>query len=240
MAKMFLGPAIVGSAQYSTGSALATYAGLALKSDNTSNAFAETWNPSTSNNTGLNRTTNTGLNYTMFYTNTTAPTANKFLAGGPAGATRLNIYKGARPSISTLTNLNNHSSDLLISFSIPAYSTTTSQSGIIFNLGSYYVAGTTAGTSGLSRNQNNHYDMFRATLGVCPQFTQASAGGRATWFWFGNYSNPSNLSGLAFVTGSVGISGSNSDLEMADTNIDPSGLYKSFGFKFIIPAYHEI
>ncbi len=240
MAKMFLGPAIVGTAHYSTGNGLGIYTGLALNANNNSTALVETWNPSTSNNTGLNRTTNTGLNYAMFYTNTTAPTANKFLAGGPAGATRLNIYKGSRPSISTLTNLNNHSSDLLISFSIPAYSTTTSQSGIIFNLGSYYVAGTTSGTSGLSRNQDNHYDMFRATLGVCPQFTQASAGGRATWFWFGNYSNPSNLSGLAFVTGSVGISGSNSDLEMADTNIDPSGLYKSFGFKFIIPAYHEV
>jgi hypothetical protein len=40
------------------------------------------------------------------------PSANKFLAGGPAGATRLNVYSGGRPSIETITNLNNYASNL--------------------------------------------------------------------------------------------------------------------------------
>ena len=236
MAKMFLGPGIIGAAQYSTGTSTAYYAGIGLDSNNVAPTL-ETWSPTASNTTSLYRS---AVCYRMIYASTTTPTANKYLAGGPANSTRLNVYKGGRPSVANMTNLNNYASDLLISFPIPAYSTSTSSSGVIFNFGPYFTSGTTAGTSGLSKNLNYHYDMFKVTLGVCPTFVQASASGNATWFWFGNYSNPSNLSGLSFVTGSVGKSNSGSDLEMADTLVDSTGLYKCFGFKFIIPAEYTV
>jgi hypothetical protein len=161
------------------------------------------------------------------------PSANKFLAGGPAGATRLNVYSGGRPSIETITNLNNYASNLLISFSIPAWSATRSATG-------YFIDPSPAFTSSSALSNSIEYTGATIYMGICPTFTAAAASGRATWFWFGNYATPSDLTGRSFVTGNIGLTGSNSDLEMADTNIVSGSLYKSFGFKFHLPVVQNV
>ena len=190
---------------------------------------SESWAPSGSSAPYLGMLSRqSGTFYHMFYNSTTAPTANKFLAGGPSGSTRLNIYTGARPSIASLTNLSSHSSNLLISFPIPAYSTTRSATGMYFD--------TSSVSSTANVSDSVDYTGMIAYLGICPTFTAASVAGVATWFWFGNYASPTNLSGKSFVTGSVGLVGSNSDLEMVDTTITSGSLYKSMGFKFYIPS----
>lgn len=157
------------------------------------------------------------------------PSANKFLAGGPAGATRLNVYSGGRPSIETISNLNNYASNLLISFSIPAWSATRSTTG-------FFIDPSPAFTSPSALSNSIEYTGATIYMGICPTFTAAASSGRATWFWFGNYATPTDLTGRSFVTGSIGLTGSNSDLEMADNNIVSGSLYKSFGFKFHLPV----
>lgn len=235
MANLHIGPHLLGSNEYANSATVLSYPGIGLNSSNNSVALPESWNPSTSNTSSLYRG---GICYTLFYTGTTASTYNKFLAGGASGTTRLNIYSGGRPSLSSITNLNDYSSNLLISFSIPAFSTTASASGLNFNFGPNWVSGTTAGTSGFSPTID--HNGIVVTLGICPTFTAAVASGNATWFWFGNYSSPSALTGLSYVTGSIGLSGTNSDMEMADTYINSGDLYKSFGFKFTVPVTHEV
>ncbi|MFM6984479.1 MAG: hypothetical protein ACKOXF_10115 [Chitinophagaceae bacterium] len=161
----------------------------------------------------------------------TSATNNKFLAGGAAGATRLNIYSGGRPSISAMSNLNDYASNLLISFPIPVFSTTRSTTGYFIDTGPSF--------TGINSSTTVDYPGATIYMGICPTFTAAAASGKATWFWFGNYATPTNLSGRSFVTGSVGVTNSNSDLEMSDVNIVSGSLYKSFGFKFYLPAVQQ-
>lgn len=227
MAISLLGPMILTRSTFSTGSAAGSISGLVFDTTNTvGGSTTESWSPQTANQSTLYRG---GTQYHLFYKSTTAPSANKFLAGGPAGSTRLNIYKGARPPMSTLTNLNNYSSNLLISFPIPAYSTDRSVTGMFFDYSSAIDSSAT-----ISKTVN--YPGVTAYLGISPSFVAASASGPATWFWFGNYATPTDLTGKSFVTGTVGITGSGSDLEIASTAIEANELYKSMGFKFYIPT----
>ena len=227
MSISLLGPMILTRSTFSTGSAAGTIPGMIFDtSNNIGGPVTESWSPQTANISTLYRG---GIQYHMFYNSTTAPTANKFLAGGPSGSTRLNIYKGTRPPMSTLTNLNDYSSNLLISFQIPAYSADRSLTGMYFDQSS-------AVASNATISKSVDYPGMTAYLGICPSFVSASASGTATWFWFGNYATPTALAGRSFVTGTVGITGSGSDLEIASTAIAANELYKSMGFKFYIPA----
>lgn len=229
MAKIIYGPNLQTSTTYTTGSTSPSLPGLTLTGSFDAVNISESWSPSALG-TGLAQTTSPAICYRMFSTATTTPVYNKFLAGGPAGATRLMIYTGARPAIDAVTNLSNYTSNLLISFSIPAYSTSISATGLAFK----------SIIKSSKLDVATPYEGVIATLGICPTFTAATGSGPATWFWFGNYSSPTNLTGISFATGSIGLTGSGNDLEMADVNIESGGLYKSLGFKFYIPAVHEL
>jgi len=170
-----------------------------------------------------------GRQFNLFWNPAAGSSFNKFLAGGQNGATILNIYKGTRPPISTITNLNNFSNDLLISFPIPSFSTTRSETGFAFE-----PQGGVQSNGVISPTEN--FRGMRIILGISPTFVGAQASGTATWFWFGNSSNLSNLSEICFVTGTVGVTGANCDLEIASATIAANSMYKSMGFAFYIPA----
>ncbi len=159
----------------------------------------------------------------------------KFLAGGPTGATRLNIYSGSKPTnVDAITDLTAYNSNLLISFPIPAFATnnTTGFKFLNYDLGIYPRIGI-----------NSTYpemEPLKMVLGICPTKTLSTGDGNATWFWFGNYSSPSNLDGISYLTGDVGLIGSGSDLEMADTMINSGNYYTSSGFNFTIPVYYSV
>lgn len=229
MATVLLGPSFLTAVPYgSSGASTGYIGGLAFSSSNAlGGPTGESWSGS-GNISSLYRA---ATQYTLVYNSTVAPTINKFLVGGPAGSTRLNIYMGGRPSISAMTNLNDYASQLLVSFSIPAYTSSRATSGYFIDPSSAFTGGTSAVVS-----PTIDYSGCTLYLGMCPTFTAAAASGTATWFWFGNYSSPTNLGGISFVTGNIGLTGSGSDLEMADTNITAGALYKSLGFKFFIPA----
>lgn len=170
------------------------------------------------------------------YATTYVPHPGKFLAGGAANVTKLHIYGGWRPDITTITRLDTLEGDLLLTFPIPAYSASRGLTGM-------YV-----------ENAATDYVGFKAVCGICPTLTTAIASGVATWFWFGidlsdteakvynaSYSgNHTNLSGYMFVTGSIGGLGSGADLEIADVNVAAGSQYKSFGFNFHLPAVNTI
>lgn len=228
MSTSLLGPMIITRSRYWPGTSRTDEcAGLFFDISNTiGGSTTESWSPHVSSASSLYRG---GIQYHLFYKSTTAPTANKFLAGGPSGSTVLNIYKGVRPPISTLTNLSSHSSNLLISFPIPAYSTNRATTGMFFDQ-----SAAIASNSVISKTVD--FPGVTAYLGISPSFVSAAASGTATWFWFGNYATPTDLTGKSFVTGTVGITGSGSDLEISNTSIEANELYKSMGFKFYIPA----
>lgn len=162
----------------------------------------------------------------------------KYLAGGPTGATILQIYKGTRPTISSLTNLTSQDSNLLISFSIPAYSTT--------NVASSGMRFLQPGVNGADEiyspniNATTTYDGFSMILGICPTFTAATASGEATWFWFGRNYSLTDLSDIAFVTGDVGGLDSGADLKIHNSSITSGDFYRSAGFKFAIPTIYTV
>jgi hypothetical protein len=171
------------------------------------------------------------------YNSTYVPHPGKFLAGGAAGVTKLIVFSGDRPDIASISDLAEFDSQKLISFSIPAWSSSRANTGL-------FVESVAPAT----------YSGFKAICGICPTLTTATGTGIATWFWFGicltdaeakvynaSYSgNYNNLSGYQFVTGSVGLLSSGSDLEIADRNIISGQQYKSFGFNFYIPSVNEI
>lgn len=240
MSILLMGPGVINRRSiYAGGSTNFRTMQSGLATDNGGTNFsggnAETWADAGSFTDGTNNLlygrNSLALRQSQYFmiSNTTAPTQNKFLAGGPAGATRLNVYSGGRPSIETISNLNNYASNLLISFSIPAWSATRSTTG-------FFIDPSPAFTSPSALSNSIEYTGATIYMGICPTFTAAASSGRATWFWFGNYATPTDLTGRSFVTGSIGLTGSNSDLEMADNNIVSGSLYKSFGFKFHLPV----
>lgn len=160
---------------------------------------------------------------------------NKFLAGGASGSTRLNIYSGTRPvNADALTSLDSVASNLLVSFSIPAFAqnNTTGFKLVNYDFFNNWKIELSA--------RAPEPEPVKMVLGICPTRTAATATGTATWFWFGNYSSPSDLTGISYLTGSVGTVGSGSDLEMYSTNIQSGDLYVSQGFNFTIPLYYTV
>lgn len=164
-------------------------------------------------------------------------TPPKFLAGGPNGFTKLFIYTGDRPDISSIVDLAAYDNQMLISFNVAAYSTSRGATGLYVETGS-----------------NTDYQGFKAICGICPTLTTAIASGAATWFFFGSaltttqaqafsssyVGNYNNVTVSPFVTGSVGTLGSGADLEIADRNIVAGQQYKSFGFNFYIPSINTV
>lgn len=156
--------------------------------------------------------------------------AVSYLIGGPSGATRLRIYKGSRPTISSMTSLSSFDSDLLIDFPIPS-----------FRAGGFKFLNISLSKSPkISSSVNNYGDGFSMIAGICPTGAIASGSGTATWFWFGNYNSPTNLTDVAYVTGSIGGSATSNDLVMPDTAIVTGQKYYSSGFKLDIPAFYTI
>jgi hypothetical protein len=162
----------------------------------------------------------------------TAPVFEKYLAGGSAGSTRLNIYKGTKPTTTeNMTSLDTYASNLLISFIIPG-----GMSGIKFTKYDMFNAPTL-----VIKREFPHVGEVEAVLGICPTPTEATGAGLATWFWFGNYATPSDISDTAFVIGDIGaIDDGLVDMHLTDPYIISGDKYKSFGFKFRIPMSHTI
>lgn len=156
----------------------------------------------------------------------------KYLAGGSAGSTRLNIYKGTKPTTTdTMTSLDDFSSNLLVSFEIPG-----GMNGIKFTKYDMYNAPTL-----VIKREFPHVGEVEAVLGICPTSTAATGTGLATWFWFGNYATPSDISDTAFVIGDIGATDDGMvDMHLTDPFIISGDNYKSFGFKFRIPMSHTI
>lgn len=184
-----------------------------------------------------------------FQTSTTAPTTagaaatftdyfrKLILAGGPNGTTELRIYSGQKPaSPDIMTNLGAYSANLLISMPINGYSTDASVSG--FRCITHTPSSTVPGYDDVRPVFNGMSFM----LGICPTFTNSmnTSAAVATWFWYGNvYGGTSDLSEVPFVIGTVG-STVDADLVIPDTVIKPDTAYKSYGFKFEIPAVYTI
>lgn len=159
--------------------------------------------------------------------------AVSYLMGGPTGATRLRVYKGTKPSMSSMTDLTTYDSNLLIDFVIPAYS----ENG---GGGFRFLDISLTSSIKISSSQNNYGGGFSIIAGICPQGANATQSGQATWFWFGNYNSPSNLTDVCFVTGDVSSSGNSGDLVMMDANITAGKKYYSSGFKLDIPAFYTV
>lgn len=185
--------------------------------------------------TGQNQTIQTIMDSTTVpATITTSKAADSgavsYLIGGPNGATRLRIYKGTRPVVSSMTSLSSYNSDLLIDFAIPSFT----------GGGFKFLNISLTKSPKISSSVNNYGEGFSIIAGICPSGAIAAASGTATWFWFGNYNSPTNLTDVAYVTGSIGGSSSSNDLVMPDTTIVTGQKYYSSGFKIDIPAFYTI
>lgn len=137
-----------------------------------------------------------------------APSPQSALSGGSAGETTLTIFKGTPASFPALTDVATRSSDVLITFSLPA--TTQSYS-------------TTAAATGV-----------RLVLGIAPQSTAAVLSGTASWFLL-RRAGTTTLTNKGALLGTVGISGSGADLEVPDTNIVLGQSYRSNGVTLFFP-----
>ena len=217
----------------------------------TTNAFCPGFISGVSNflNGGTSGYATTGQNQTIqnIMESTTVPatitTSNmadsgavSYLIGGPTGATRLRVYKGAKTSMSSMTDLTTYNSNLLIDFAIPSYNGNANQGGSGFK----FLDISLTSSIKISSSQNNYGNGFSIIAGICPQGAVASQSGQATWFWFGNYNSPSNLTDVCFVTGDVSSNGNSGDLVMMDTNITAGKRYYSSGFKLDIPAFYTV
>jgi hypothetical protein len=134
------------------------------------------------------------------------------LAGGvAAGQTALYVYQGTVPtSFTGLADISARASDLLITFSIPAYGTSTLDNGNVNNV---------------SR---------RVTICKVPTPVAASASGTATWFltcavW------STDLTNKPVLIGTVGTAGSGADLILSTTSVVTGMQFTSLGFNLNFP-----
>lgn len=203
------------------------------------NGYVETYpygieiEPETAGKTGLFNANGCQLHPLMVLTSTkTGSVFEKYLAGGSAGSTRLNIYKGTKPTTTnTMTSLDTFGSDLLISFVMSG-----GMGGIKFTKYDMFNAPTL-----VLKREFPHVGEVEAVLGICPTPTEATGTGLATWFWFGNYATPSDITDTAFVIGDVGATDDGLvDMHLSDPYIISGDKYKSYGFKFRIPMSHTI
>lgn len=133
------------------------------------------------------------------------------LAGGIAASTALYIYQGAVPtSFTSLTDTSVRAADLLITFSIPAYSTSVVDNGNVNNVSK------------------------RMTICKVPTPVAATASGTATWFltcatW------STDLTNKVALIGTVGAPGSGADLILSTTAIVAGMQFTSMGFNLNFP-----
>ncbi len=164
----------------------------------------------------------------------TAPTAsgmNKLLIGGPANTMKLNIYKGTKPAVSSLTNLATHNSNKLISFNIPTVA-----------LGGAKFINGISPTQSPKISATQVYRGVSILAGICKNLTEATGTGTPTWFWYGNYSDGDTISDQSFVIGDVSNSANNDltgDLYFYG-DVVAGSKYMSMGFRMDFPVFHTV
>lgn len=134
--------------------------------------------------------------------------------GGAAGSALLIIYKGTPENFATFTDRATRSSDVLITFSLPA------AAGSYTDLGQI-----NAGAANAARS-------FKVGIALANQ--AASATGTATWFLMVRAGTTSLTDKGAFM-GTVGTTGSGADMEIPSTSIVSGSNYQSNGFYFNFP-----
>lgn len=124
----------------------------------------------------------------------------------PPSKVTLKIYSGARPT-SYATNYSAYAANLLIDF--VASPTMTTEHGAGFTC---------------------------VRLGIFTSaFTLASASGQASWFLLTRNDKAGDIMNWPAVIGSVGVTGSGSDLELPDVNIVSGNGYKCAGIRCVFP-----
>ncbi len=142
------------------------------------------------------------------------PLLGRFAFGGsiPPSSTIL-IMKGTQPvDFTGLTTLSVRQSDILIRFStlnsLSMWSTSVESNPVVIN----------------------------------SEYATAEIDGTATWFWWVVQSNSLNMSTMLTgeiwhqIIGSVGVSGSSSELEMGDTNVVTGNSYRITNLRLQIPT----
>lgn len=150
----------------------------------------------------------TGQGNPLIYSTATALTSamSNSLAGGAANSTALYIFKGVKPTtFAGFTDITQRSSDLLITFQLPAVGTAVTDVGNIGNVSRRFV------------------------IGKQPTPTVASASGLATWFltcatW------STSLTDKSVLMGTVGGPSSGADLLLSNANVVSGANYTSLGF----------
>ncbi len=156
---------------------------------------------------------------------------NTTLIGGPAGTSKLMIFKGTKPALSAVTDLSAYNSQKLITFDIPTV-----------NTGGARFANGISPTSSPKISATQVYRGVSLVAGICKRLVPATASGTPTWFWFGNYTDGDNVSDQSFVIGDVSNSAANDftgDLYFYG-DIVAGQKYMSMGFKLDIPVFHTV
>lgn len=131
--------------------------------------------------------------------------------GWPGYRSEIRIYKGTVPTnFSSLTNLSGRNSDLLLTI-----------------VNSDYATGTTNFTQSSNFSTN--------PVLITSVYTAASASGTATWFRIVTFPYVNTELICHQIVGTVGLPGSGSDLEIANTNLVSGKFYRIVNLKISIP-----
>lgn len=142
--------------------------------------------------------------------------ANAYSLSGTniAANTLLIVYKGTQENFATFTDRATRASDVLITFSLPTFATAN------INVGQINTGAANAAHS------------FKIGVNLTNQ--AAAASGTATWFLMCRAGTTSLTDKAAFL-GSVGTTGSGSDMEIPSTAIISGNNYQSNGVYFNFP-----
>lgn len=132
------------------------------------------------------------------------------ISGGSASSATLFVYGGTVPDFATVTDRAAYASDLLISFVLPA--TTSSYTTVGYIDGAY-----------------------RFIAGQCPTATLATGSGTATWFVCCR-NNTTSLTDKAAAFGTISGPGGGGDLIMSSTSITAGTSCTSTGFYLNFPT----
>lgn len=157
-----------------------------------------------------NRMVNNSTAGALFNTAGGSAQASIIAGSTNAGVSLLQIYKGTPASFPSFTDRSTRSSDLLITFTLPNA------------LGSYV------------DEQGFVNQAARYTIGKHLANQAASASGIASWFLLCR-SGTTSLTDKGAMIGTVGLLGSDSDLEIPDTNIVSGNNYQCAGFFLNVP-----
>jgi hypothetical protein len=183
------------------------------------------------NNASMTLLDETQISSTITDFDATPVSRNTTLIGGPAGTSKLMIFKGTKPALSAVTDLSAYNSQKLITFDIPT----------VANGGARFANGISP-TSSPKISATQVYRGVSMVAGICPNVAIASDSGTPTWFWFGNYSDGDNVSDQSFVIGDISNTENNDftgDLHFVG-DVVAGQYYSSSGFKMDIPAFYTI